>query len=143
MSEQPTTDRVALVAMLRQMQCEPLSFDLHMVANAAERAADMIERLSSEPDAKDAARWRYWAALSHDEKHAFADLPEHRLLDVIDGSLSTTKAGNEPKVAAHSWRCEGSHGAERWVCDKCGKSDSRTWAPPPNGPCLSLNGAGK
>ena len=43
-------DQIALVAMLRHMQSKPLSFDVYMVANAAERAADMIERLSPEPE---------------------------------------------------------------------------------------------
>lgn len=39
-------DTSALVAMLRQIQCEPASFDTYSMASAAERAADAIERLS-------------------------------------------------------------------------------------------------
>ena len=38
-------DTAALVAMLRQIQCEPASFDTYSMASAAERAADAIERL--------------------------------------------------------------------------------------------------
>jgi len=40
-------DTSALVAMLRQIQCEPASFDTYSMASAAERAADAIERLRS------------------------------------------------------------------------------------------------
>lgn len=40
-----TVDITALVAMLRQIQCEPASFDTYSMASAAERAADAIERL--------------------------------------------------------------------------------------------------
>jgi hypothetical protein len=47
-----TPDLVALIAMLRQMQSEPLSFSSHMVSGTAERAADALERLSPEPSAQ-------------------------------------------------------------------------------------------
>lgn len=40
-------DLTALVVMLRQIQCEPASFDTYSMASAAERAADAIERLRS------------------------------------------------------------------------------------------------
>lgn len=61
-------DTSALVAMLRQIQCEPASFDTYSMASAAERAADAIETLARERDAlrsaltaseKDAARYRW------------------------------------------------------------------------------------
>jgi len=38
-------DAIAIVAMLRHMQSEPLSFDTYSVAGAAERAADAIDAL--------------------------------------------------------------------------------------------------
>ena len=38
-------DYIALVELLRQIHSAPMFFDLYMVAGAAERAADAIERL--------------------------------------------------------------------------------------------------
>lgn len=46
-------DLTALVVMLRQIQCEPASFDTYSMASAAERAADAIERLRSPGGASD------------------------------------------------------------------------------------------
>jgi len=54
-------DAIAIVAMLRHMQSEPLSFDTYSVAGAAERAADAIDALRTALTAseKDAARYRW------------------------------------------------------------------------------------
>lgn len=54
-------DAIAIVALLRYMQSEPLSFDTYSVAGAAERAANAIEALrtaltASEKDAEE-LRW--------------------------------------------------------------------------------------
>lgn len=61
-------DYISLIAMLRQIQCEPASFDTHSLASAAERAANAIESLRSSGGARveqDAARYQFLRSL-HD-----------------------------------------------------------------------------
>ena len=71
-------DYESLIALLRQMQCEPASFCVHMVAAAAERAADALQRLAPEP-----AVWQPIETAPKDGKRVFVSCPVHQAVDMV------------------------------------------------------------
>ena len=93
-------DITALLAMLRQIQCEPASFDTYSMASAAERAADAIERLSLSATAsdKDAARLR--AAL---ERHGTFHADAVRLVQGLFAAFDRPEVHAVAKAEATEW----------------------------------------
>lgn len=106
-------DTAALVAMLRQIQCEPASFDTYSMASAAERAADAIERLQlSAIDDQEMCRRGDEIILELDRKLAAAQ-------------LSLTASGEAlRKYGAHAMDCmydSSTYNDGPWPCT-CGFS---------------------